>query len=421
MTNALSKTIPKKPKTYKAFARPIIPLWPRATWVPEKENAAGEKMRSLKLELSTEPGNKDGKTLTKSFKIFRSGSPEEWILWRADHNEVCTGMSIATGSSKNWMVCQMLSDEPLKEFERSMATFATETNANSNRALDAVAVTIFPTNAYAKQKKYMRQGMWKPKVLTIRNVYTRICELNEQLLSFPNQTGSMPEDELKSAFINLCSPDWQQEFLKTGINEYSSTWVEILAKAEALEQAEVAIAKMAPAPDKQQGTKHDREEGKVPQKQGFKKKAKTAFYCKMHGPDQRHNTDGCKVINAEIEKLKGRKPPPYNNQQQGSEPRKWTDNKNKRPSATTYTTEQLKEVVRMTRKKAMQDAKTKFDAQVLDELHALEIRDNAVRELQKMSDIEVFVNNPVPSIESESDDDELTKVELEPHPLSFSE
>jgi hypothetical protein len=81
MTNALLKPIPKKAKTYKAFARPIIPLWPRATWVPEKENAAGEKMRSLKLELSTEPGNKDRKTLTtKSFKIFRSGSPKEWIL-----------------------------------------------------------------------------------------------------------------------------------------------------------------------------------------------------------------------------------------------------------------------------------------------------------------------------------------------------
>jgi hypothetical protein len=78
MMNALSKTIPKKPKTYKAFARPIIPLWPRATsWVPEKENAAGKKMRSLKLELSTQPGNKHGKTLTKSFKIFCSGSPKE--------------------------------------------------------------------------------------------------------------------------------------------------------------------------------------------------------------------------------------------------------------------------------------------------------------------------------------------------------
>jgi predicted dithiol-disulfide oxidoreductase (DUF899 family) len=127
---------------------------------------------------------------------------------------------------------------------------------------------------------------------------------------------------LKSAFINLCLPDWQQEFLKTGINEYSSTWVEILAKAKALEQAEVAIAKMAPAPDKGQVTKHDQEEGELTPKQGFKKKAKIAFYCKMHGPDQRHNTNGCKVINAEIEKLKGQKPPPYNNQQQGSEARK---------------------------------------------------------------------------------------------------
>jgi hypothetical protein len=151
MTNGLSKEpIPRKPRPIKAFARPIIPLWPRATWVPEKENAAGEKMRSLKLELSTEPGNKEGKTLTKSFKIFQAGSPEEWILWRTDYNEVCTGMSITNGAAKNRMVPQMLSDEPLKEFKRTLATYTTETNANNNQSLDAVS--IFPTNAYAKQK-----------------------------------------------------------------------------------------------------------------------------------------------------------------------------------------------------------------------------------------------------------------------------
>ena len=101
--------------------------------------------------------------------------------------------------------------------------------------------------------------MWKPKALSIRNTYTRICELNQQLLSYPNQTGLLPEDELKSAFINLCLPDWQQEFLKTDINEYSSAWPEILAKAEALEQAEAAIAEYAPAKD----LKRDREDGKI--------------------------------------------------------------------------------------------------------------------------------------------------------------
>jgi hypothetical protein len=39
--------------------------------------------------------------------------------------------------------------------------------------------------------------------------------------------------------------------------------------------------------------------------------------------------------------------------------------------------------------------------------------------MQKMNDMEVFVNNPVPSIESESDD-ELTQVKLEELALSFS-
>jgi hypothetical protein len=270
----MSKPIPRKPRPVKAFARPIIPLWPRVTWVPEKENATGEKMRSLKLESSTEPGNKYGKTLSKSFKIFCSGSPEEWILWHADHNKVCTGMAIATGSTKNKMVCQMLSNEPLKEFKHVLATFATEPNVHSNYALDAVAIQIFPTNTYAKQKIYIRQGMWKPKVLTIWNVYTRICELNQQLLSFPNQTRLMPKDEMKLAYINLCSPDWQQDFLKTGINKYSSTWVEILAKAEALEQAEVAISEMALAKE----TKHDQEGEILPNKQVSKKKAKIVFH-----------------------------------------------------------------------------------------------------------------------------------------------
>jgi hypothetical protein len=74
----------------------------------------------------------------------------------------------------------------------------------------------------------------------------------------------------------------------------------------------------------------------------------------------------------------------------------------------------------MTCKKAMQDAKTKFDAQVQDELHALEICNNATQELQKMQDMQVFINHPVPSIESESDND-LTQAELDELALSFSD
>jgi hypothetical protein len=96
--------------------------------------------------------------------------------------------------------------------------------------------------------------------MTIRNTYTRVCELNAQLLSYPNQTGVLPEDELKSAFINILTTDWQQEFLKNGINEYSTNWEDILSKAEALETAEAAIAEQARVRD----NKREMEEGATP-------------------------------------------------------------------------------------------------------------------------------------------------------------
>jgi hypothetical protein len=262
MTDTMSKPIPKKRRQVKAFAKAMIPLWPSSTWIPEKENSIGEKTRSLKLELSAEPGALMGKNITKSFKIFTSGNPEEWILWQRDFNEVCVGLDVQTGAGCIRMVRQLLSDEPLKEFERMLATFPLQTQANCNLALDAVALNIFPANAYAKLKKHVRQGLWKPKALTERNIYTRISELNAQLASFPFQTGLLPEDKMKSKFINLCLPDWQQEFLKTGINEHFSTWDDILSKAEAMEQAQNAIAEATGASlDKE--NKREREEGEV--------------------------------------------------------------------------------------------------------------------------------------------------------------
>jgi hypothetical protein len=114
MIDALYKPIPKKQKPAKAFASPIIPLWPRATWAPEdKDDLAGENTRKIKSRmLLTEPSNLRGKTLNKEFKIFRTGGPEELILWL---DKICTGMAIVSGADHNWMVCQMLTDKSFKQ------------------------------------------------------------------------------------------------------------------------------------------------------------------------------------------------------------------------------------------------------------------------------------------------------------------
>jgi hypothetical protein len=75
-------------------------------WVPEKENADDEKARSLKVKLSTASSNLNGKDYVKSFKIYRLGTPEEWILWRQDFNKVCVRMSLSTGPAYHQMIHQ---------------------------------------------------------------------------------------------------------------------------------------------------------------------------------------------------------------------------------------------------------------------------------------------------------------------------
>jgi hypothetical protein len=88
----------------------------------------------------------------------------------------------------------------LKEFERKLTTFATETVERCNLSLDTVVETIFPTNAYARQKKYLGQGLWKPRALTIRKVYTILmCELKYAASKLPASNGFMHTRELGSA------------------------------------------------------------------------------------------------------------------------------------------------------------------------------------------------------------------------------
>jgi hypothetical protein len=165
-------------------------------------------------------------------------------------------------------------------------------------------------------------------------------------------------------------------------------------------------------------------------KQPPKKKAKQAFYCKVHGADQRHNTDTCKVVIAQIEKIKQARKPLFNNNnnnnQQGASAGRtaWTDNRNKRP-AVSYSTEQLKEVVRMTKKKTMEEAKARYESQMQEELHAIRINEDAGQEVEKMRTMELFINDLVDEgsdmeDEAEQDRDELTQAELDELTSSLS-
>jgi hypothetical protein len=76
-------------------------------------------------------------------------------------------------------------------------------------------------------------------------------------------------------------------------------------------------------------------------------------------------------------------------------------------------TEQLKDVVHVTKKKVMKDAKEKFQLQLHDNLNAMECNDSAAEDRTKMHEMESFMNNLIDNDESKSEDIELTQAELD--------
>jgi hypothetical protein len=75
----------------------------------------------------------------------------------------------------------------------------------------------------------------------------------------------------------------------------------------------------------------------------------------------------------------------------------------------------------MTQKKAIKDAKTQFDKQVQEELHALEINNDAAQELETMRTMELFINHPIDDESNmEEENDELTQAKLDKLTASFS-
>jgi hypothetical protein len=196
-----------------------------------------------------------------------------------------------------------------------------------------------------------------------------------------------------------------------------------IVEAEALKQAELTTVELTSTKE----LKREREDGEAvadSEPSPNKKKAKPSFLCKFHGPDQRHYSDTCKVLKGETAKIKtARKKPssnccndnPPDNQQQSNNNAKsnWTDTK-KRPSAS-HSTGKLREAVHMTRKKAMEDAKSHHETQIENHLHVMQIQADAEQGTEKMHAMEVFVNSMRGDLSEEEEEQQgkLTQAHLD--------
>ena len=98
---------------------PIIPLERKLRTTAEKKHSGPT------FKLRAQPHNENSQTYELTVPIFRSGTPEEWLLCKRDINRVIKGQNVTTGPEMYAMARRILDGEALTAFELA-ATLLTE-------------------------------------------------------------------------------------------------------------------------------------------------------------------------------------------------------------------------------------------------------------------------------------------------------
>ena len=158
------------PKKKGGTLQPVLPLIPEK--LPTKED---DKSIFLTFELKTKVGQADDATkYKKAVRKFEEGSPQQWIDLLKDLREIWTQNSIVEGGDRAATVRSLVKGESATAFEtaleeaKSGAEDHQVTADDVERALNAVATTVFPHRALEIQKLWMNRRMFKPAELTTR-------------------------------------------------------------------------------------------------------------------------------------------------------------------------------------------------------------------------------------------------------------
>lgn len=267
------------------------------------------KTNSVVFKLYTNPTDNDSPQFEMTVRIFKSGTPEEWLVTREAIQKVLYGLNLTNGPGQYQQVRRILQGDALATFNKAATKQGTETQAHLVLVLDAVTKHVFPVNSLQKQKRYMRRFMRKPRDMSIKEYNARLEELNTYLSWFcdevaeatpsPQVTQQLSEDELKDILYFSIPNKWTKQAIVQGFNTLEKDRDEFVAFCERLEECEVLEGDTKT----QTGTKKP-----STQSSGSKRKSSggnDSFYCMLHGADKGHDTGQCKVLQAQAKRMRG--------------------------------------------------------------------------------------------------------------------
>ena len=92
------------------------------------------------------------------------------------------------------------------------------TNEMVDEAMDAIALATFPHHALFQQKRWMNNGMKKPRALTTRQTVAALTKMNNSLPYFPGATvaDKFNEEELLQIMEWMVPNEFPQKFDEKG-------------------------------------------------------------------------------------------------------------------------------------------------------------------------------------------------------------
>ena len=113
-----------------ALHPPPIPFKKKKEKEDKKDKGKDDPSNLKSIDLKLDPDNPDSETITKKIRIFEDGSPEDWITWKTNVDEVIRDSPLLTASARIKATLVFLKGRARAFFQSNYAQIVAE---NSHR------------------------------------------------------------------------------------------------------------------------------------------------------------------------------------------------------------------------------------------------------------------------------------------------
>jgi hypothetical protein len=193
------------------------------------------------FKLRTNPSDKDSQTYDLKVLTFKSGSVEEFLLWKKDLYKVLTGQNVQSATGKFAMTRRLLEGDALVAFNPETTMQSQETDANYTKCMHKLATYVFPKNALTIQRQWFHRYLHIPTEIKMREFVARINEINAYLDEYPpafDKQQMITESEMKDLLEFSIPIIWRVKMAKHVFRPIDHNIADIVEFCERIEFTE---------------------------------------------------------------------------------------------------------------------------------------------------------------------------------------